>query len=460
MPIRKRILQALGANTFGQLVTIGSQLVLTPLFFFAWGADEYGKWLLLTTIPTYLLMADLGFGSAAANEMAILAGANKMKALQSTFWGALRICTLATAAVLALSVAAGGIFYLVDPFDSVLITKADGALIVLALGMGVCINFFTSMASAAFRSSGLNAFGIVLSNSIRLLEAVVSGVLLLASQSPLVLCLGGLLVRVMGGLMQLYFVNRMCPWIFAPGREVDRALFKRLIKPSLSFLAFPLGNALALQGPILILGLVFGSTSVAVFNTLRTLSRIPLQIANVVNASVWPEMSTAYGAGDLLTLRRLHQRSWLATCLLVLLAAMGIGMFGDFTIHLWLGKNFSYDALTLGNLVGIASLAAIWGVSAVVLTAINAHSRLVLLYLSINAICLALSYLLAITSGYAGFLFALLLAEALMLLAVFPMALAASADSFHGFVCSMGDNVRRILRRGATLALQARSRNP
>jgi hypothetical protein len=63
MSVRHRIYLALAAGAFGQFVTIGSQVLLTPLYFLYWGAAKYGEWLLISTIPAYLAMADFGIGS-------------------------------------------------------------------------------------------------------------------------------------------------------------------------------------------------------------------------------------------------------------------------------------------------------------------------------------------------------------------------------------------------------------
>ena len=73
--IRGRIGRALGAGAFGQAVTVLVQLASIPLFLRYWGIERYGEWLILSAIPSYLALSDLGFGSAAANEMTMAAGA-------------------------------------------------------------------------------------------------------------------------------------------------------------------------------------------------------------------------------------------------------------------------------------------------------------------------------------------------------------------------------------------------
>ena len=95
MNVKKRIMTSLAANAFGQIITISSQLLLIPLFLKYWGVAKYGEWLILSSIPAYLILADLGIGAAAGNEMTIRAGAGDHQGAQQTFRGALLV-SLAT----------------------------------------------------------------------------------------------------------------------------------------------------------------------------------------------------------------------------------------------------------------------------------------------------------------------------------------------------------------------------
>jgi hypothetical protein len=56
----RRILLGFGANAFSQAINIAIQLVSLPLFLLYWDASTYGTWLLLSALPGYLMMADVG----------------------------------------------------------------------------------------------------------------------------------------------------------------------------------------------------------------------------------------------------------------------------------------------------------------------------------------------------------------------------------------------------------------
>jgi hypothetical protein len=67
--LKAKLLRNLGANAYGQAITILIQLVSVPLYLHYWGKQLYGEWLILSAIPAYLALSDIGFASVTANDM-------------------------------------------------------------------------------------------------------------------------------------------------------------------------------------------------------------------------------------------------------------------------------------------------------------------------------------------------------------------------------------------------------
>ena len=67
--ILKRILHGFGASLYGQVVIVVIQLAGVPILLHSWGVHLYGEWLILSALPTYLSMTDLGFSQSAGNDM-------------------------------------------------------------------------------------------------------------------------------------------------------------------------------------------------------------------------------------------------------------------------------------------------------------------------------------------------------------------------------------------------------
>jgi O-antigen/teichoic acid export membrane protein len=433
MTVQRRIARALAANAFGQVVTVGTQLLLTPLFFWKWGAGLYGEWLILSSIPAYLTMADLGLGSAAGNEMTMRAGAGDHSGAQKTYRGAMWVGLWAGSAVLLVGVFLAVMAACFQIPHTKLITAQDSAFVIVLLSLNVAMGFQGGVISAGFRAAGYNAQGIMLSNTSRLMEALVMGAMLILGQGPLILGAAALGIKGIMLVVQHIWLKRLCTWLFVPKVPADLHMVKRLLAPSLGFMAFPLGNALALQGPILIIGHALGGPAVAIFSAVRTLARLPIQIANIFNSSVWPEMSRAHGAGDSEMLRRLHRGSWALTVLLVVCCGLGLIVLGRWLAYLWLGPEVTFDPVILNGLVIVTVLSAAWNASAVVMSATNAHLGLGLRYVVVNAVCIGLAWFLTPSMQWLGLLSMLLLAELFLLVWVLPKVLKLTGDTPNEF---------------------------
>ena len=118
-----------------------------------------------------------------------------------------------------------------------------------------------------------------------------------------------------------------------------------------------------------------------------------------------------------------------------MLACVGLWVLGPWISHLWLGAGH-HDPLTLGVLLAISWVSAVWNVSSIVLTATNAHVRLSAIFLVVNASGLGVAALLGQwpgVAGQAGLLVALLAVEVAMLAWVLPAAWQHSGDGARAF---------------------------
>lgn len=436
MSVRQRIAHALAANTVGQAITVLSQVLLTPAYFSHWGTALYGEWLLISSIPAYLAMADLGVGTAAGNDMAMQAGAGQWARALATYKGALRVASLASLAAMMLGL---GMSWLATQGiwpQTTQISQEVAAWLMMALAMMVSLGFFGTVVSAGFRAIGANATGIMWSNAARLVEALVTSAMLIAGKGPLALCLSLLLVKCVMLLVQLVAFRRMAPQLFEQAASADKQLLRRLLRPSLAFMAMPLGNALSLQGPLMLLGSLSGPESVAIFSAMRTLARVPIQLANALNASVWPEISRAWGLQQLQKIRTIHRKTWALTTAFALSAVLGQVLLGAWLCQLWLGPGH-HSAPILNSLALAAALSAIWNVSSVLLVAVNAHVKFSVVYIGVNALALVVSVPAYQALGMPGLLLGQLLPEALMLLWVWPVAMRLSHDHARAFFSNM-----------------------
>lgn len=456
MSVVRRIYSSIAASAFGQLVTIGSQLLLTPLFFSIWGAEKYGEWLLLSSIPAYLTMLDLGIGAAAANEMGMNAARQQYSTAKTIFHGAIVIAAAASTTVLLLSVAAGFALTYTSVFHFAHIQIKDLMPITLLLGASIGIGFFNGLAVGGFRAAEMNATAIFLSNVTRLFEAIATGLLVWQGSGPLQVCISFVVIRLLMLLIQTAHLQQQCRWLFSGGWSPNMAHIRSLIVPSIGFIFLPLGHALAIQGPVLVIGLTLGSASVAIFSALRTITRIPLQVANVLNHSIWPEMTRAFGANNLSLFRTLHRASWSLALASSVAVWLILALFARELIGFWLHKEIAFEFHLLMVLCATATLSALWAASQVALSSTNRHVSLTTRLVAINAVGLALMYPAAKSYGWPAVEIILIAIDMSVLTIAMAGAMAISDDTLWTFLRAAITDTVTTLRKQLVSRLKLR----
>ena len=105
MSVTRRWTGAFGASVFGPFVALLVQVVNVPVMLRYGGVGLYGEWLLISAIPAYLLLTDLGFGNAAGSDMTMRAHAGDRAGAIKTFQS-ISVLVLALSALLAVLLAA------------------------------------------------------------------------------------------------------------------------------------------------------------------------------------------------------------------------------------------------------------------------------------------------------------------------------------------------------------------
>jgi len=272
--LKAKLLRNLGANAYGQLITVAIQLASVPLFLYFWGIDLYGEWLILSAIPAYLSLSDIGFASVAANDMTMrMAKKDKVGTLEvyQSIW--IFICGISIVVgsgltVLIISIPLNDIFSI----SNISIENTRNALV--AMMLYVLIGLQIGVLSAAFRSVGRYAFGIMINNTVRLTEWLTSIVALTLGGSVFAIAMTMLAVRFIGLIIMWVILRRQEPWLNLGFQEASVQKIYDLFKPAVAFMVFPLGLAFSLQGAVLLIGAMLGPVAVVIFSTHRTLTLV------------------------------------------------------------------------------------------------------------------------------------------------------------------------------------------
>lgn len=435
-------MRAVGATALYPAVSALIQLVSVPIFLRFWGATLYGEWLLLSTVPWYLSLSDMGFGSVAGNDMTMSVAAGDRDTAVRSFQSAwVMICAVSTAVAFG---AAACVYLLPLRHWLKLTALAPGdfqgvllLLIVYALG-----TLQTTLSASGFRCDGNYATSALLLNVFRVVEALGSAVIVMLGARPITVAAFLALARWTGQFVMWAILRFKSPWIRWGWARAEFSSIRRMVQPAVAFMAFPIGNALSLQGMLVVIGVVLGPIAVAVFSTTRTLTRVGFMILETVRHSIWPELSIAFGAEDWQYARKLHAKACQAALFLCSAAVVFLALFGRRIYLVWTHGSLTFEPALFYTLLVVVIADSLWYASAAASLACNAHQKIAAVFLVSTVACLVFSVLSMPRLGLVGPALALLAVELPMTRYVLQSSLAVLQESPRSFLrelCTMPD---------------------
>jgi O-antigen/teichoic acid export membrane protein len=437
MSVRNRLLAGFGATAIGPVITALVQLISVPIFLKMWGPQLYGEWLVLSAVPTYLSITDMGFGSVAGNDMTMRVAAGDYQAAVKTFQST---WLLVSGLTLILAILVCAVTFMV-PVTRILnlgqmnVLTARTVLVFLSLyGFGT---LQASILMSGFRSDSQYSFGVSGLNVIRLLENAGMLALLWLGNGPARIALAAAAVRLTGTALLFLLLRKKLIWIRLGFAHASLERIRQLTKPAFAFMAFPAGNALSIQGTTVVIGILLGPLAVATFNPMRTLSRVAYQIIDSIKNAVWPELSAAYGIQNWELARKLHRSCCQIAFLLALAAVVALAITGPTIFRLWTHGRLSFDASCFYILLAVVMASSLWNTSSAVSIAANAHQKIAIQYLAGTAGSLLIGLMLIPIFGLTGAALSLLVCDIWMSCFVVRASNRLLQDDTPDFVRSM-----------------------
>jgi O-antigen/teichoic acid export membrane protein len=410
-----RLTKGLGAQGYSQVVQIFIRLAEVPLLLGLWGAQLYGEWLMLAAIPFFLTIFDGGFAGAASREMSIRSGAGSRHGALSIFQSTWIFLLLVSLGFVLLALVAVQVVPLHEWLGFKVMDPGTVKLVTVLLVAYVLIGFQTELVFGGFYCEGRYPMGMGLFATVQLMEFGGLALAVGLGGGPMEAAIGCLVGRVGGLFLMRLGLYHAIPWLRFGWHTAAIGEVKRLAAPAFASLAFPLGNALNIQGMRLIVGLSFGQPAVVVFSTLRTLTRLSMQPASVINSLIEPEMSFAYGGNRHDFFHNLFNRSCQVALWLCVASCLALGVMGEKVLGIWTHGKVAMDWPLYALLLLCTAANSVWYTALMAAYATNRHVRVALVYSSVyGGAAFGLAYIFAKFFGLAGVGLALLLSELAM----------------------------------------------
>ncbi|HEX4183347.1 MAG TPA: lipopolysaccharide biosynthesis protein [Caulobacteraceae bacterium] len=449
--VSRRIVSSFLANGMGKIWIVLVQLVTVPVVSVKWGPSEYGIWLMLSTVPTYVALSSFGFGTAAAVDMtrhhAFGNHDHALRTFQSVWLLVSAVLLVIVLADGALWVFRSEIYRSLPAFDY----KEDALNTAIILVIYSVITVEMSYLIAGYQSTGRYAEGTFLYDLTIPIEtcALIAACLYDGRMSAAALAMT--VVRIVAAVAYYIRLRHHEPWIRFGWSHASLQTLKRLAHPALASMSMTLSTALSLQGLTLSLGLIASPAATAAFATARTVTRIPLQLAGLSSRATLPEMTRAFSRGDKALSANLIILNLGFTAVIVAPFTLAFVVLGPYIVEVLSRHRLHASRELFTWLALVALLQAIWTTIGQFLFAINKQHRFAYHYLVLAGLTAAAPVLVGQSATVTRSAIVWCAAEAIMLVIVYRVWWTEAGLDYTAFV----GGAARIGSRAKLLALNA-----
>jgi O-antigen/teichoic acid export membrane protein len=415
----KKGLKNFSAGLLVKLATLLSQLLLVPIFLKTLGVQTYGEWLIITAIPNYLLLSDLGLTVTITNEICRLNTLNDTEKANALFKSTNSLLLLIGTILIFSFLVFAFFFNIADLLKLKFINEIQTeAIILIYLINIVCtllFNFNLGQFKAENKFYKYEFFNSILFYADFLITAAILILKLELYFIPLAL--------IVNRVIMFFIVKKNLSRFehYSYGFSGKLGLAKKMIPTSLSYTMFTLGYAFFLQGNTFLIGIKLGSSQVVVFNTVRTLVNSIKAFVGILYLPTMPEFTILITKGQvkeaLLKLKRIIVIVFAGAIFL----ASGVYLFQHLIFKVWVGSKFNYSQVFLITMLVSIIFQTLWNAESMVPMSVNRNKQLALFPI-LGLVNLVIQYFILNTYGLTGASVALLLMDITLFIYLFFVA--------------------------------------
>jgi O-antigen/teichoic acid export membrane protein len=399
---KRRLGRTLLAQLYSQIVTVACQLALVPLLLTVWGSERYGAWLVLTAVPTFLTFSDFGFTFVAKNEMAIAVASGYPPKALSTFQSIFMLLNIV--APLLYAMASLGIITL--DLQQVLSVTIVGVWelrwALLLLVANVLLYQYFLLVCAGIRAENRPATEAIWAATSRLSESIVYGISAIFIKDFAIIAGLGLVSRVLFLTAAYISLRRLSPWLYFGYQAATLKEIGRLAHPAFAYMLVPIGQALVIQGPVVLLGKLAGPIAVVVFSTSRTLARVGTSVTNMFNNTFVAEYSATAGRGEVERFAHLR-RIQLSICIVLIIGYVAsMIIVGPLAMHLFTHGKVEIAYPLFYVILASVALEMLWSAQFTPISAINRHKYVTYALASTSIFGIVAMYMIVPSYGITG----------------------------------------------------------
>jgi len=377
-------------------ITIIIPLVLTPMLLNKLGAEQYGLWILLTTILAYFQLSNLGLSTTLLKEISDNKNfEDTSKLISTTIFFFLIVFFIVSFIFLFLFLNINSFFQI----NENLITTARGVFILMFIIFG--INLIASIFdNILFAKKLLYVKNLIILVS-TLASAIFTIVILELGYGLIEIALINLSLSIITGILYFFISSKITKFKITY-KLFDFALLKSMFKPSIYYFIISVSIMVSFYSDNIIISSYIGLGSVAIYAVAYKVVKLVEQIIFKITDILFPDISRMYKNAKYSELLAKHNKVLLYSMFLAISGYGFLLLFGTKIIALWVGAKYTIDLSVFYYLIAFAFVHTWNHVSSVFIMAMGLHKEVsysVLIEAILNVI---LSIILLKYYGLAG----------------------------------------------------------
>lgn len=369
-----RVVKGVAANALGQGVGLLTSFLLPPLFLQGWGVTDYGYWVILASIASYMSVTDLGGQLYVVNRMTQAMTRKDTVELTSLLHTGLALFILLPGLLYVLLCLVIVVGKPADWFELTGLEQNIVLWVLLLLAFRFVISLPQGLILGVYRATGHLPRGVMLGNLMNILLLLFTVLALKSGAGMIQVAAVQIFPALIVGALAVVDLRRRLSWFsIFPLTHVDIPMAKGFVRPSMNFFLMYLAQVFSVQGMVIVVAALFGAVQVVVFSTLRTVSNVLQQAIPIISHSVWPEMTRLDMEGDPEKLRELLRVLLRVSLLFALMLMAALHYYGEDLYLYWLDGELEYDARLMDWLLVYVVQTLFWTLCGNLLMASNRH---------------------------------------------------------------------------------------
>ncbi len=391
MSVYKSIFKNYLANGVGMGINFLSQIALVPMFIAFWGVSQYADWILITSFTLFFNLTDVGLNTVSNNEFVMRYHRKEYGMCVKLQVNMFVFIAVVGLALTALAAAVAWIWGYNDMLGITVFTRTETSVVFVLLIAKIFIKMYGAVYHGIFNALSRAHILIMLNNVALLGELAILFLGLWFKMEIIPLAVVYCLPVTFSAIYKHIDSQRRFRVEFS-FRQFDPVLLRSIIRPSLESMAMPIGYALQNQGMIFVVNSLLGPVVLLSFTTMRTAVNFLRSITNMVTYSASPEISVAYGRGDLHTLKQVYHRAIVITMALVTALFVLLAIFGKPVYLAWTHNEVAFDPVFFYGMLVLLLISCSWICGATILGSTNQYRRYSVFFMLSIAAGVVLSY--------------------------------------------------------------------